>query len=132
MPWQDDTIDVAREIDPATGELAHPVVVITVQRQAGKTVLSGSNATHVCLTEPDMTCWYTAGHWQGARQPFQIEDGSPSWYSTDSAAALDAIARPRARGRASGSAFMGTSRPPVGATIERIRCRKRWDCTPAT
>ncbi len=59
MPWQDDTIDVAREIDPATGELAHPVVVITVQRQAGKTVLSGSNATHVCLTEPDMTCWYT-------------------------------------------------------------------------
>jgi len=59
MPWQDQTIDVAREIDPVTGELAHPIVVITVQRQAGKTVLSGSNSTHVCLTEPDASCWYT-------------------------------------------------------------------------
>jgi hypothetical protein len=59
MPWQDQAIDVAREIDPATGELAHPVVVLTVQRQAGKTVLVNSNSTHVCLTEPDATCWYT-------------------------------------------------------------------------
>jgi len=59
MPWQDDAIDVAREIDPATGELAHPIIVITAQRQTGKTVLSGSNATHICLTEPDRLCWYT-------------------------------------------------------------------------
>jgi hypothetical protein len=59
MPWQNQTIDVAREIDPATGDLAHPVVVITLQRQGGKTVLSGSNTTHVCLTEPDASCWYT-------------------------------------------------------------------------
>lgn len=59
MPWQDQCVDVAREVDPVTGELAHPVVVITVQRQAGKTVLTGSNSTHVCLTEPDATCWYT-------------------------------------------------------------------------
>ena len=59
MPWQDQVIDVAREIDPDTGELAHPIVVITLQRQSGKTVLSGSNAIHLGLTETDRLLWYT-------------------------------------------------------------------------
>jgi hypothetical protein len=59
MPWQDQVIDVAREIDPATGELAHGIVVLTLQRQAGKTALSGSNVTHLCVTELDRLCWYT-------------------------------------------------------------------------
>lgn len=39
MPWQRDVIDVALEIDPATGLLAYRDVRITVPRQSGKSTL---------------------------------------------------------------------------------------------
>lgn len=39
MPWQQQVADVALEIDPETGKLAHRVVVLTVPRQSGKTTL---------------------------------------------------------------------------------------------
>lgn len=70
MPWQDYVGAVAGEIDPATGELAHPLVVLTVQRQAGKTVLVGSNSMHRCLTTTDRECWYTAQKRADARKNF--------------------------------------------------------------
>lgn len=60
MPWQRQVLDAALEIDPSTGEWCYPVVVITVQRQAGKTTLIGPTALHRCLTGTDQRTWYTA------------------------------------------------------------------------
>lgn len=70
MPWQNYVSAVAGEIDPRTGELAHPLVVLTVQRQAGKTVLVGSTSVHRCLTTFDRECWYTAQTRADARKNF--------------------------------------------------------------
>jgi hypothetical protein len=70
MPWQRQVADVALEIDPATGEWAHPLVVCTIQRQAGKTVLLGANSVHRCLSGPDRECWSTAQDRVHARQSF--------------------------------------------------------------
>jgi hypothetical protein len=39
MPWQSHSLDVALEIDPATGELWYEEVIITVPRQSGKSTL---------------------------------------------------------------------------------------------
>lgn len=39
MPWQRRVVDVALEVDPATGRLAYREVVLTVPRQSGKTTL---------------------------------------------------------------------------------------------
>lgn len=60
MPWQRQVSDVALEYDPGTGEWFYPTVVLTVQRQAGKTGLVGPVACHRCLTGVDRKCWYTA------------------------------------------------------------------------
>jgi hypothetical protein len=60
MPWQRQVSDVALEFDPATGEWCYPTVVLSVQRQAGKTGLVGPVACLRCLTGTDRKCWYTA------------------------------------------------------------------------
>ena len=39
MPWQRYVVDVALEINPATGRLCYRTVVVTVPRQSGKTTL---------------------------------------------------------------------------------------------
>ena len=39
FPWQRYVVDVALEVDPATGHLAYDEVIVLVQRRAGKTVL---------------------------------------------------------------------------------------------
>lgn len=70
MPWQRAVDDVALEVDPDTGEWAHPVVVLTVQRQAGKTALVGANSLHRALSGVDRECWYTAQRRQVARDNF--------------------------------------------------------------
>lgn len=70
MPWQHRVAAVTGEINPTTGEYVHPVVVITVQRQAGKTVLVGANSIHRCLTSLDRECWYTAQTRTDARKNF--------------------------------------------------------------
>lgn len=70
MPWQRHVAAVANELDPVTGAFAHPVVVLTVQRQAGKTVLVCANSTHRCLITTDRECWYTAQTRMDARKTF--------------------------------------------------------------
>lgn len=70
MPWQRVVLDAALEVDASSGEWAYPIVVLTVQRQAGKTVLVGSNAVHRCLSGVDRECWYTAQKRSDARQNF--------------------------------------------------------------
>jgi hypothetical protein len=70
LPWQQQVADVALEVDPRTGEWAHPLVVFTVQRQAGKTVLVGANSIHRCLAGPDRECWFTQQDRTHARAAF--------------------------------------------------------------
>lgn len=42
IPWQRQVIDVISEIDPATGTYWYDELVLTVQRQAGKTTITKS------------------------------------------------------------------------------------------
>jgi phage terminase large subunit-like protein len=49
MPWQRESMDVALEIDPATGMLAYREVDITVPRQSGKTTEVLSLVLHRAL-----------------------------------------------------------------------------------
>jgi len=59
MPWQRDALDVALELDPATGLYWYGIVVVTVQRQAGKTFLEGDVADHRCLSKRNGRVWFT-------------------------------------------------------------------------
>lgn len=59
MPWQRHVADVAGEIDPATGRMAYSLVVLSIQRQAGKTTLLRSTGVHTAL-QNDGRAWYTA------------------------------------------------------------------------
>jgi len=59
LPWQRDAVDVALEVDPDTGLLWYSVVVVRVQRQAGKTKLIGDVADHRCLSRPRARVWFT-------------------------------------------------------------------------
>ena len=72
MPWQRQVADVALEIDPTTGEWAYPTVIILVQRQAGKTSLTGSTGVHRSITGTDRGIWYTAQRRQDARDNWMI------------------------------------------------------------
>lgn len=49
MPWQRQVVDVALEINPATGLLAYRTVLVSVPRQSGKTTLGLSVMTHRAL-----------------------------------------------------------------------------------
>ena len=60
MPWQRDALDVACELDPATGFFWYRNVIIVVLRQAGKTTMSRAKVTHRCLTMPGSHVLYTA------------------------------------------------------------------------
>lgn len=60
MPWQQDALDVACEIDPATGGFWYREVVIVIVRQAGKTSLSRGKVTHRAITTPRAPILYTA------------------------------------------------------------------------
>lgn len=66
MPWQRYVLDVAGELD-ADGLPAYPLVVVTVQRQAGKTALVLGKSGERCLSVPGTRSWYTAQTGQDAR-----------------------------------------------------------------
>lgn len=66
MPWQRLVLDVALEVMP-DGTWAYRTIVVTVQRQAGKTTLIGPWQTHRCLTRQDVLTWLTAQRRQDAR-----------------------------------------------------------------
>lgn len=60
MPWQSDAADVTSEFDPVTGEYVYGIVIVSTQRQSGKTALEGDVADHRALTIPRGRIWYTA------------------------------------------------------------------------
>jgi len=67
--WQRQVADVATErLDD--GSWAYRIVVVTVQRQSGKTTLETPVACERCLTRPDALTWYTAQTRQDARDNF--------------------------------------------------------------
>ncbi|MGN7705052.1 hypothetical protein [Cellulosimicrobium sp. 22601] len=72
MPWQRHVADVALEVLP-DGSWAYTDVLITVQRQQGKTTLDGPIGLHRALTKRYARCWYTAQTRQDARDNL-IED----------------------------------------------------------
>lgn len=60
MPWQAYVHDVANEVDPVTGWWAYDEVVITVERQAGKTTLKIPLYVHRMKILPAGELWMTA------------------------------------------------------------------------
>ncbi|MDG4863291.1 terminase large subunit, partial [Streptomyces sp. T-3] len=67
MPWQITVADTALEIDPATGYLRYPLVVVTVPRQSGKSTLLRPVIARECLATDDASCWLTAQRRNDAR-----------------------------------------------------------------
>lgn len=59
MPWQQYAAQVATEMLP-DGSFAYPIVVVSVPRQSGKTVLIRSVNVERCISYPGAECFYTA------------------------------------------------------------------------
>lgn len=66
MPWQRTVNDVALEVNP-DGSWAYRLVIVTVQRQAGKTTDIGAVKVHRVLTRKRAKVWLTAQSRQDAR-----------------------------------------------------------------
>jgi hypothetical protein len=69
MPWQLYTATVAGEVWPrgtvidgedVSGRYVYSKVLVTVQRQAGKSALMLAKKTHRCLAKPNQRAWFTA------------------------------------------------------------------------
>jgi hypothetical protein len=60
MPWQRRVVDVAMEVDPATGRLAYSEVIVTTPRQSGKTSAELAVMVHRCRTWPRSRVLYSA------------------------------------------------------------------------
>lgn len=82
LPWQQYVADVAHEIDPSSGDLVHHEVLVTVQRQSGKTDLDQEIAVMNTLLGPRRRVWYTAQSGQHAndkwREVFGGDEDNPS------------------------------------------------------
>lgn len=65
IPWQRYVADVSGEIDE-NGMLVYNTVIVTVQRQSGKTALDLARNVQQCLMGPDRRAWYTAQSGQHA------------------------------------------------------------------
>lgn len=59
MPWQRDVLDVALEVDE-NGVYRYPLVIVSIQRQSGKTTLVKPVMAHRCITVPDAHVYLTA------------------------------------------------------------------------
>lgn len=68
IPWQYRMAEIITEVDPATALRRHSVVVVTVQRQAGKTAELKALVLDRCLFGgPSQRVWYTAQSGKYAR-----------------------------------------------------------------
>lgn len=82
MPWQQLVADVAGEVLPS-GRFRHPLVVISVPRQSGKTTLVQALGVHRALAGHRRRVWYTAQTGKDAAEKWQEmvdvirADGSP-------------------------------------------------------
>ena len=69
MPWQQLVADVGTEV-LEDGSWAYPIVVVEVQRQAGKTHLVCPMGCERCAVTRDALAWFTAQTRQDARDTF--------------------------------------------------------------
>lgn len=69
IPWQQLVADVAGEVDE-DGVLIYRRIVVSVQRQAGKTTIDLANSIQNCLMGPNRKAWYTAQSGQHATDKF--------------------------------------------------------------
>ena len=60
MPWQQQVVDVALEVDPDTGRLAYREVIVTTPRQQGKTTLELAVMVHRARRWPRSRILYSA------------------------------------------------------------------------
>ena len=67
MPWQRYQADVAGEVDD-DGLFVYPLVITTIQRQAGKTTQDLATSVQRCLMRPRQKVWHTAQTGQDARK----------------------------------------------------------------
>ncbi|QBE48755.1 hypothetical protein [Leucobacter triazinivorans] len=75
IPAQEYVLAGASEIDPETGTLYYGRVVVTVQRQFGKTTMDAIDSTRNCMMGPNRRAWYTAQDGTHAREKFrEMED----------------------------------------------------------
>lgn len=70
MPWQQYVANVATEQLP-DGRYAYQVVVVSVPRQSGKTLLLGALLTERCIMQDDHGAFYTAQTGKDARDRWQ-------------------------------------------------------------
>ncbi|MHA7275357.1 hypothetical protein ACX80O_02320 [Arthrobacter sp. Hz1] len=68
MPWQQDFLAVACEIDPETGLFWYQNIVLILPRQGGKTSVSRGKMTHRAMTTADGLMLYTAQDRNKARK----------------------------------------------------------------
>ena len=71
LPWQRMVSDVFGEIDPDTGTYYYDTLVLTVQRQAGKTTRERATETRNALWGPNRRVWYLAQTGKDASQQFR-------------------------------------------------------------
>lgn len=70
LPWQRMAADVGGEVDDR-GLLVHPLVLVTVQRQSGKTTLDLAQSVQRCLGAERRKIWHTAQTGQDARKKWR-------------------------------------------------------------
>lgn len=71
LPWQRLVSDVFGEIDPKTGTYFYDTLVLTVQRQAGKTTRERAAETRNALWGPGRRVWYLAQTGKDAADQFR-------------------------------------------------------------
>jgi len=93
MPWQQQVIEVATEIDPDTGWPAYREIVVTVPRQSGKTtlVLAWEVDRALMWGKPQRIA-YTAQTGFDARRKL-LDDQAPILMGSSLAAAVDRVQR---------------------------------------
>ena len=75
IPAQEYVMAGASEIDPDTGTLFYDTVVVTVQRQFGKTTMDAIDSVGNCMMGANRRAWYTAQDGTHAREKFrEMED----------------------------------------------------------
>lgn len=71
LPWQKLVCDVFDEIDPATGTYWYDQLVLSVQRQAGKTTRDRAENVRNALWGPNRRVWYLAQTGKDASEQFR-------------------------------------------------------------
>lgn len=107
LPWQITTLEVAGEVDPATGRFAYPEVVLVVPRRAGKTTVVLVDLLRVAFAGRRRRGWYTAHRREVGAALWRDE-----WFPAVESSSLSALVATR---RSNGSEAMTVA--ALGSTV---------------